>query len=593
MLLPRSRRRPLAACVSSMFVLAAPAATLAATVTSCLDDNIGATLRSVVTGAGDAEIIDFVGLDCTSTGNKIVLSNGPIYINQNSMFISGYSAAGPLTIDASNLPRGLYTNRVLTHNNTGGLTLTGLTITGGYVKHQNAPSTGGCIAASGPVALNSVTITNCYSGVLGSGTPTGGAISVAGNLTLNNSTISHGTAKGNHVLGGGAYVTGDLNLINSGSITENNAIASTGSALGGGAYVKGKLTLDYSGITQNTASSDSDYAKGGGAYVVGNLGLSNTSTLGANYATGTNVGARGAGAYTKGDLTMTASIVTNNVTRGPSESSGGGLFVNGNSSISYSTIKYNKAYGFGRGGGVVLFGPTNTISSSTVSNNYAYVAGGGVNVPGTKFTLQNSTISGNSTARFVGGLVISSSDVKLFNSTVAFNTAAYASGFSPGVVLDAVTNSIAVDLQSMLISNNTDLTATPQDLSISENAPYLVTFNGGNLDTPANNLIFATQVSKLPTDTKTGAGACPLLGPLRDNGGLTATHALMSGSPAIDTGNDSSLPALYYDQRGSAAVNGTTDYTRSSGMTAIADIGAYEVQQSDIVFNTAFEGCSL
>jgi hypothetical protein len=505
------------------------------------------------------------------------------------MFISGYSAAGPLTIDASNLPRGLYTNRVLTHNNTGGLTLTGLTITGGYVKHQNAPSTGGCIAASGPVALNSVTITNCYSGVVGSGTPTGGAISVAGNLTLNNSTISHGTAKGNHVLGGGAYVTGDLNLINDSSITENYAIASTGSALGGGAYVKGKLTLDYSGITQSTASSDSDYAKGGGAYVVGNLGLSNTSTLGANYATATTAGARGAGAYVKGDLTMTASIVTSNVTRGPSESFGGGLFVNGNSSISYSTIKYNKAYGFGEGGGLILFGPTNTISSSTLSNNYAYFGAGGVNVLGTEFTLQNSTISGNNTVGVAGGLVVNSSSAKLFNSTIAFNTST--SGVSPGVFLNAFSNSIAVDLQSMLISNNTDPTATPQDLSLSENAPYLVTFNGGNLDIPANNLIFATQVSKLPTDTKTGA--CPLLGPLRNNGGLTATHALMSGSPAIDTGNDSSLPAIYYDQRGSAAVNGTTDYTRSSGLPAIPDIGAYEVQQSDIVFNTAFEGCSL
>ena len=39
----------------------------------------------------------------------------------------------------------------------------------------------------------------------------------------------------------------------------------------------------------------------------------------------------------------------------------------------------------------------------------------------------------------------------------------------------------------------------------------------------------------------------PRLGPLQDNGGFTPTHALLNGSPAIDSG--SNPLALNFDQR--------------------------------------------
>ena len=68
----------------------------------------------------------------------------------------------------------------------------------------------------------------------------------------------------------------------------------------------------------------------------------------------------------------------------------------------------------------------------------------------------------------------------------------------------------------------------------------------------------------------------------RDNGGPTQTHALLSHSPAIDAG--SSKAGLAYDQRG----QGPPAYVRVSG--AATDIGAYEVQQGDIIFNSGFEG---
>ena len=56
----------------------------------------------------------------------------------------------------------------------------------------------------------------------------------------------------------------------------------------------------------------------------------------------------------------------------------------------------------------------------------------------------------------------------------------------------------------------------------------------------------------------------PLLGPLRDNGGPTFTHALLPGSPAVDAGDDNAAPAT--DQRGVIRPQGEA-----------GDIGAYEV----------------
>ena len=64
-----------------------------------------------------------------------------------------------------------------------------------------------------------------------------------------------------------------------------------------------------------------------------------------------------------------------------------------------------------------------------------------------------------------------------------------------------------------------------------------------------------------------------VLDPLADNGGLTLTHALAAGSPAIDAGNndfsvDAGGAALTTDQRGAG-------FLRISDVNA--DIGAFEV----------------
>jgi hypothetical protein len=63
-----------------------------------------------------------------------------------------------------------------------------------------------------------------------------------------------------------------------------------------------------------------------------------------------------------------------------------------------------------------------------------------------------------------------------------------------------------------------------------------------------------------------------LLGPLQKNGGPTRTHALLSGSPALDTipwGTNGCGTTVYSDQRWRA---------RSQPAGSACDIGAYEVE---------------
>ena len=61
----------------------------------------------------------------------------------------------------------------------------------------------------------------------------------------------------------------------------------------------------------------------------------------------------------------------------------------------------------------------------------------------------------------------------------------------------------------------------------------------------------------------------PLLGPLRDNGGPSFTHALLPDSPAIDRGDPNFFPPPYYDQRGPGF-----DRVRNGQI----DVGSFEVQ---------------
>jgi hypothetical protein len=306
-------------------------------------------------------------------------------------------------------------------------------------------------------------------------------------------------------------------------------------------------------------------------------------------------GSAGGAVYAKNGIDMSYSVVAGNTARdnGGSFCRGGALMSPASIVLNFTTVQDNKAEGtpnYCQGGGVYASGDL-VLFSSTVSNNYsAYKAGGiavnrtGAGSGGTY--ISESTISGNSAGTLVGGLYTDTATVVLANSTIAFNTAAKGrtgsaspySYFAPGIALSDGKGPVTVTMHSTLIANNTYGSPSPlseYDLSVPKRSSTTVSFNAA----PANNLVRVTFAA-VPADTI--VRSCPLLGPLRVNGGFTPTHALFSASPGFGTGAD------YYgdsfDQRGSPFVRVAN---------GAVDIGAYEVQRADAIFSASFEGCPL
>ena len=91
-------------------------------------------------------------------------------------------------------------------------------------------------------------------------------------------------------------------------------------------------------------------------------------------------------------------------------------------------------------------------------------------------------------------------------------------------------------------------TRTDSSIIALNSAPIGPDFTGaGELQSTGYNIIGNNAdavINSQPTD-QIGTPASPLdplLGPLADNGGLTLTHALQAGSPAIDRGDPAAPP---------------------------------------------------
>ena len=248
---------------------------------------------------------------------------------------------------------------------------------------------------------------------------------------------------------------------------------------------------------------------------------------------------------------------------------GGGAFVDGDAVLDHSTISGNvvslASGGTGESGGLDIGGKLlmmySTIADNTVSglpNSPGAVGAASID---NGAVISSSTISGNSADGGVGaiGAVYARGPTTIRNSTIAFNTE---TAFAHGGGL-RLAYSIA-DIESSIIASNTSFGATQNiDFGIS----------GGV--TGANDLIGPSGTATLPPGT---IQSDPRLLPLADNGGLTKTHALMPGSPAIDTGNNDA--GLSTDQRGAG-------FARELG--GGPDIGAYEGVDTDTIFANGFD----
>ena len=205
-----------------------------------------------------------------------------------------------------------------------------------------------------------------------------------------------------------------------------------------------------------------------------------------------------------------------------------------------STISGNTA---SSGGGGIYNGGALTIANSTISDNSAGTIGGGGIYSFSTVTITNSTISGN-TASGSGGGIYNGGSLTIANSTI-FGNAASSGG---GGILDVGSS---VNLTATIMANNAP----------GNNCVGFITSGGYNLSSDAT-CFNAGGTDMLVTD--------PLLDDLDDNGGPTATHALLDGSPAIDAFPvEACTAALGVDPVDQRGIN--------RPMLGACDIGAFEL----------------
>jgi hypothetical protein len=262
--------------------------------------------------------------------------------------------------------------------------------------------------------------------------------------------------------------------------------------------------------------------------------------------------------------------------------SGGGLFNNGNLTLTDDTLSGNSARGGGGGG--IANGPYGTlmITDSTLSGNSAFLASGGGLANQGSLTILSSTISGNSVLAANGGGLANQGSLTIINSTISGNSATgsaggienlssltmaddtvadnSASGPGGGIDNEAFSGGYLTLSNTIVADNSSTNDLRTNDLL--DNADLDQNHLVGQCD-----LVGAGDLGSLD-DTMTGVN--PDLGPLQNNGGPTQTMALLAGSPAINAGDNAAVPAgIRTDQRGPG-------YSRF--VDGRVDIGAFEFQ---------------
>ena len=423
---------------------------------------------------------------------------------------------------------GLSTYGVMYVNSDKSLTIKNLTITkgGGFSCPPILSSLcGGAIYNNGGTVVveNSNFNNNNSSDLLA-----GSGIFNIGTLTVTNSTFD-GNASPDGRGGAIANHIGTATITNS-TFSGNTSLDGTGGAIS---------NADGATII-NSTFSDNVATFGGGIYNTGELTITN-SVFSTNVAfVSPNLGGQGGGGaiynFSTGNLVINNASISNN----NSNTVGGGIDNAGILTVKNSTISNNSSSG--EGGGIINY-MTLTVAGSTFADNTSN-SGGGISNQGNEATITNSTFF-NNTAGLLGGGVENTGTLTLSNSTFfknTNNTIPFTGEFGGAVDNSTGTLTLRNSILAESLLGNCNI-----------GAGVTVTDGGGNLSSDNSCPFSGTSANNID----------PLLGPLKDNGGLTQTMALLAGSPAIDTGVAAFCPAT--DQRG---------VTRPQGATC--DIGAYE-----------------
>ncbi len=565
--------------IAAALLLPVSAAQAAATfnVTKQTDSNDGActatkcSLRDAVIASNAVagpNVINLRGVDYKLTipgVNEDAAATGDLDVLK-SVTIKGVGPAES-KIDATHI------DRVFEMLSGAKLSLSGVTVTGGLADSTATGSihAGGAVLdqSGGDLSITNSALTgNSASG----GSAGGGAIEITGAsngaLTMTGSTATNNQSGGSNSSDNG--YGGVIRNEGTGMVTLSRVTMTTNHAGGAGAGGYGGVLNTTASVNVSSSTFANNTAGGLGGYGYGGALNVNTATI-TDSAFRSNIAGQGSGsgfgyggAIESGtSTTLTRSVLTNNVAGGGTNNYGygGGIdSLTGAVTLTDSNVSGNTAGGgggFGYGGGVV---GVVTATGSTISNNRAggggeFGYGGGINAETGSSTLTNTTVSGNTAG---GGSGVSpygyGGGINEFG-TLTLN-------FS-----DVVGNSAATVLPNQGGGGGVSGTLTSKDSIVANNAAAV---NGANCNNAATS-----QGHNLENGTScgfTGTGdlnASVSFAPLANNGGLTPTLRLLSGSPAINHGDVAGCPAT--DQRGVHRPVGPA-----------CDIGSYEVSAAPV-----------
>ena len=239
-------------------------------------------------------------------------------------------------------------------------------------------------------------------------------------------------------------------------------------------------------------------------------------------------------------------IISNSTINGNLADSGGGIYFLESESLVISNSKINN----NEGGGIVLFASDEIkITESDISSNTTKYRGGGIYISSDNVSIEATTISRN-LSRGGGGISVDyNQGIQIVNSTISSNTAITyddGRGGKGGGIYS--TGYAELRLYASTINDNKALAAGVSGGGIyaSDNADVNLYLNnvvsnsvGGDCNRAIESFSIAGRRINWSEDGSCLIGSAsgngdPLLGPLRDNGGSTLTHAPLAGSGLIN-----------------------------------------------------------
>ncbi|MEZ4527559.1 MAG: choice-of-anchor Q domain-containing protein [Desulfobacterales bacterium] len=316
---------------------------------------------------------------------------------------------------------------------------------------------------------------------------------------------------------------------------------------GGGLYNSGgSPTIRNCIFTANAANQGAGIYNDGGSPAIENCTFSGNSS-----------GGTGGGICNYNS----SPVITGCTFSGNQSSGGSGIYNEGGSPVIENCTFSENAVSDGYGGAIFNYDSSPTITGSTFTGNSSSSGSGIYNSGGGSSAVENCTFSGN-TASEGGGIYNETGTMNITNSTFIGNSATSGGG--------GIFNAGTLTIFHTIVADSSGATGVTD----------LYNESGGTV-TSDYNIVEITNIA--PSGAHDIIGDQPSLNidSLADNGGPTKTHALLSGSIAIDAGDPSAVNLPSYDQRGSGfprVKNGRVD------------IGAYEsdppVPEIDLSQNT-------